>query len=74
VFRTCDDRPFALHNLDPFSGALVLSCGIVGDLHGSPVVASPLHKQHFVLDTGVTVEDETVVVATYAVRVQRGHR
>jgi nitrite reductase (NADH) small subunit len=72
VFRTHDDRLFALHNVDPFSGASVLSRGIVGDLAGTPVVASPLHKQHFALETGVAVEDESVVVATYPVRVVDG--
>lgn len=77
VFRThpsssSGDRLFALHNVDPFSGASVLSRGIVGDLGGTPVVASPLHKQHFALETGVAVEDPGVAVATYAVRVVDG--
>ena len=61
VFRTHDDRLFALHNVDPFSGASVLSRGIVGDLGGVPVVASPLHKQHFALESGAAIEDEPVV-------------
>ena len=72
VFRTHDDRLFALHNVDPFSGASVLSRGIVGDLGGVAVVASPLHKQHFALETGAALEDESVVVATYPVRVVNG--
>jgi nitrite reductase (NADH) small subunit len=72
VFRTHDDQLFALHNVDPFSGASVLSRGIVGDLAGTPVVASPLFKQHFALGTGVAVEDSTVAVATYPVQVVDG--
>lgn len=72
VFRLHDDRLFALHNVDPFSGASVLSRGIVGDVGGTPVVASPLHKQHFALETGVALEDEGVRVATYPVRVVNG--
>lgn len=72
VFRTHDDRLFALHNLDPFSGASVLSRGIVGDLQGTPVVASPLYKQHFALDSGVSVEDDSIVVAPYDIRVHNG--
>ncbi|MFC5062043.1 nitrite reductase small subunit NirD [Actinomycetospora atypica] len=72
VFRTHDDRLFALHNVDPFSGASVLSRGIVGDLGGVAVVASPLHKQHFALETGAALEDESAVVATYPVRVVNG--
>ena len=72
VFRTHDDRLFALHNVDPFSGASVLSRGIVGDLGGTPVVASPLHKQHVALESGVALEDSDVVVTTYPVRVVNG--
>ncbi|WP_018335178.1 nitrite reductase small subunit NirD [Actinomycetospora chiangmaiensis] len=72
VFRTHDDRLFALHNVDPFSRASVLSRGIVGDLGGTAVVASPLHKQHFALESGVALEDSDVVVATYPVRVVDG--
>ena len=72
VFRTHDDRVFALANLDPFSGAAVLSRGIVGDLAGVPVVASPMHKQHFDLRTGTCVEDPAVAVPTYPVLVSDG--
>ncbi|MCD2187150.1 nitrite reductase small subunit NirD [Actinomycetospora soli] len=72
VFRTHDDRLFALHNVDPFSHASVLSRGIVGDLGGTPVVASPLYKQHFALETGRALEDSGVGVATYPVRVVNG--
>ena len=36
------------------------------------MVASPLHKQHFALETGVAIEDADVAVATYAVRVVDG--
>ncbi|OLR90159.1 nitrite reductase small subunit NirD [Actinokineospora bangkokensis] len=72
VFRTHDDQVHALCNVDPFSGAAVLSRGIVGDLGGVPVVASPMHKQHFDLRTGACVEDASVVVATYPVRVRGG--
>ncbi|MGQ0837653.1 nitrite reductase small subunit NirD [Actinokineospora sp.] len=69
VFRTHDDEVYAVGNVDPFSGAAVLSRGIVGDLAGIPVVASPMHKQHFDLRTGVCLDDPAVSVATYPVRV-----
>lgn len=72
VFRTADDEVFALSNVDPFSRAAVLSRGIVGDLAGVPVVASPMHKQHFELRTGVCVDDPAVSVRTYPVRVEHG--
>ena len=38
------DGLFAIDNFDPFSGANVLSRGMVGDLGGEPMVASPMYK------------------------------
>ena len=52
VFRTHDGTLHALSNVDPFSGAAVLSRGIVGDRGGMPVVVSPIYKQAFDLRTG----------------------
>jgi assimilatory nitrate reductase catalytic subunit len=72
VFRLDDDRVYALGNLDPFSGANVLSRGIVGDLKGELVVASPIYKQHFSLVTGRCVEDGAVRVPVYPARVEHG--
>jgi nitrite reductase (NADH) small subunit len=59
---------FALDNYCPFSKANVISRGIVGDLQGKTVVASPLYKQHFELSSGQCLEDENVFLSTYAVR------
>jgi nitrite reductase (NADH) small subunit len=72
VFRAADDVLRAIGNIDPFSGAAVLARGIVGDLGGVPVVASPMHKQRFDLSTGVCVDDPAVAVPTYPVRVRGG--
>lgn len=63
---------FAVDNHDPMGKANVLSRGIVGDLCGQPVVASPLYKQHFNLMTGICVEDETVSIPVYPIRVENG--
>ena len=52
MFRLDDDSLYAIGNHDPFSRANVLSRGIVGDLKGEVVVASPVYKQHFSLATG----------------------
>ena len=65
-----DDRVFAVGNRDPFSGANVLSRGIVGDINGELVVASPVYKQHFSLLTGRCIEDETVSVPVYRALVE----
>ena len=59
------EQVFAIGNHDPFSAANVLSRGIVGDLNGELVVASPVYKQHFSLLTGRCIEDETVSVPVY---------
>ena len=72
IFRLDDDRVFALGNRDPYSRANVLSRGIVGDLKGELVVASPVYKQHFSLVTGRCIEDETVSVPVYGARIQGG--
>ncbi len=72
VFRTVADGFHGLSNIDPFSGAAVLSRGIVGDHGGVPVVASPVYKHRFDLRTGDCLDDETVSVRTYAVRVVDG--
>lgn len=63
---------YAINNYDPFGKANVLSRGLIGDINGQPVVASPLYKQHFNLQTGICLEDETVTIPTYAVRMENG--
>ncbi|HKA44406.1 MAG TPA: nitrite reductase small subunit NirD [Burkholderiales bacterium] len=70
VFRLEDDSVYAIDNHDPYSRANVLSRGIVGDLKGELVVASPVYKQHFSLVTGRCIEDETVSVPVYGASVQ----
>ena len=70
VFRLDDDSVYAIDNYDPFSRANVLSRGIVGDLKGEVVVASPVYKQHFSLKSGQCLEDPEVRVPVYAVRLE----
>jgi nitrite reductase (NADH) small subunit len=66
------DRVFALANFDPFSKAMVLSRGIVGDRNGIPKIASPIYKQSFDLRTGACLDDPTVTIPTYPVRLVDG--
>lgn len=63
---------YAINNYDPFGKANVLSRGLIGDINGQPIVASPLYKQHFNLQTGICLEDETITIPTYAVRMENG--
>lgn len=63
---------FALDNYDPFSEANVLSRGIIGSMDDDLVVASPVYKQHFKLETGECVEDNSMAVKAYPVSIQNG--
>jgi len=69
LFRTPEGKLHALANLDPFSGAMVLSRGIVGSRGDRATVASPLFKQVFDLETGECLDDPTVSVPVHGVRV-----
>ena len=69
VFYLPKETPsvYAIGNWDPIGKANVLSRGIVGDLNGKLVVASPLYKQHFDLITGECLEDPEVSVPSYQI-------
>lgn len=69
VFLDRSGRTYAIDNQDPFTGAAVLSRGLLGTSEGRPFVASPLLKQRFDLETGRCLDDEDVTVAAYPVRV-----
>jgi nitrite reductase (NADH) small subunit len=72
LFRTYDGTVYALGNHDPFSGANVLSRGIVGSRGDVPTVASPMFKQVFDLRTGDCLDDPDVAVPVYPVQVVDG--
>lgn len=59
---------YAISNYDPIGKANVLSRGILGDIKGQTVVASPLYKQHFNLETGRCLENEETCVSVFPVR------
>ena len=64
---------YAIGNWDPIGKANVLARGIVGDIDGRLVVASPLYKQHFDLLTGECLEDDEVSVPTFQVTLVADH-
>lgn len=72
VFRLQGEQYFAIDNVDPKSGASVLSRGLVGNLGERLVVASPLYKNHFDLRTGECLETPEHSVRAHAVRVDQG--
>lgn len=67
IFRTADDRVFALDDRCPHRGG-PLSEGIV---HGTQVTC-PLHAWVFDMETGMAQGADSGLVATYPVRVQDG--
>jgi len=58
LFLTHENRVFAVSNLDPYSGAHVISRGIVGTKQDAPTVASPMYKQVFDLRTGMCLDTQ----------------
>ncbi|GAA6171273.1 nitrite reductase small subunit NirD [Colwellia sp. KU-HH00111] len=68
VSATGEDEFYAIDNYCPFSHSNTISRGLTGSIANKTVVASPLYKQHFDLTTGICIEDETVSVTTYPVR------
>lgn len=72
IFRTHDDRVYALGNHDPFTNASVIARGIVGMRGEIPFVASPIHKHAFDLRSGRCLDDAHVTIPAYAVRVVDG--
>ena len=58
LFLLPDGTVRAVDNFDPFSGANVISRGIVGTRGESATVASPLHKQVFDLATGQCLDSQ----------------
>lgn len=69
LFRLDDGALHAVSNIDPFSGAAVMSRGIVGDRAGRACVQSPIKKQAFALEDGVCLDDPDVSVPVYRTRI-----
>ena len=71
IFRVAPgDELLAISNYDPFSKAFVLSRGIVGSKGDVVKVASPVYKQNFDLRTGRCLDDPSVQLRTYPVKVE----
>lgn len=56
LVRAVDDVVHAVDQRDPFSGAHVMSRGIVGSRGDAATIASPMHKQVFDLATGACLD------------------
>lgn len=76
LFLLADASVHAVSNLDPYSGAHVMSRGIVGSRGEAATLASPMHKQVFDLRTGECLETqgrEPASLRVWSVTVVDGH-
>ncbi|MFW1806765.1 nitrite reductase small subunit NirD [Acinetobacter ursingii] len=67
-----EKRIYALSNKDPFSQANVMCRGIIGDIQGERVIASPIYKQHFSLATGRCLEDKDQKLLVFPTKIENG--
>jgi nitrite reductase (NADH) small subunit len=75
LFLLHDGSIHAVQQRDPYSGAYVMSRGIVGSRGDAPTVASPMFKQVFDLRTGTcldTLGKERHDLRTWPVAVEQG--
>ncbi|WP_149087030.1 nitrite reductase small subunit NirD [Pseudomonas prosekii] len=63
---------YAIDNHDPQSGANVIGRGLIGNIKGDLVVASPIYKQHFRLEDGSCLEYPQQRLRVWPVRLQGG--
>lgn len=62
---------YALSNWDPFGKANVLYRGLLGSVNGAEVIIAPLYKQRYSLETGQCLEDDSIKLTVYPVRIEQ---
>ncbi|MDR9750269.1 nitrite reductase small subunit NirD [Pseudomonas sp. SZMC_28357] len=63
---------YAVDNRDPQSGVNVIGRGLIGNIKGELVIASPLYKQHFRLEDGSCLEYPQQQLRVWPVRLRGG--
>ena len=72
LFRMGEHEVYVLGNHDPFARTGMLARGIVGRRDDVPIVGSPAHRHSFDLRDGRCLDDPSVHVPTYQVRIVDG--
>ena len=72
IVRTQGGFLAAVSNFDPFSKAFVMARGHVADRGGILKISSPIYQQSFSLETGECLEDRSVRLAVFPVRLVDG--
>lgn len=70
VYRMPEGRWYACNNECPHEKQMVLARGLTGDKKGEPIVACPMHKRVFSLETGNCLGDAKYSVTTYPVEIE----
>ncbi|PKG96739.1 nitrite reductase small subunit NirD [Paraglaciecola sp. MB-3u-78] len=65
------EQIFAVSNWDPIGKANVLYRGLVGSVENVKVIISPLYKQRYCLESGQCLDDETIKLLVYPVRIEQ---
>ena len=65
-----ENKWYACQNVCPHKLEMVLSRGMIGDDHGKPKVACPLHKKTFSLENGENLNGDMDAIATYPVKIE----
>ncbi|HEY7313529.1 MAG TPA: nitrite reductase small subunit NirD, partial [Gemmataceae bacterium] len=61
---------YATQNMCPHRREFVLSRGMIGDQHGKPKVACPVHKKTYSLETGACLSGEDYSVRVFPVKLE----
>jgi NAD(P)H-dependent nitrite reductase small subunit len=61
---------YATQNMCPHRREFVLARGMIGDQHGKPKVACPVHKKTFSLQTGECLSGEEYAVRVFPVKIE----
>ena len=72
IVRTRGGFLAALSNFDPFSKAFVIARGTVDERAGKAHIASPIYRQSFCLETGECLDDDSIQLAVFPIRVSGG--
>ncbi|MCG2620492.1 nitrite reductase small subunit NirD [Arthrobacter sp. I2-34] len=72
LFRISDSEVYAVDQRDPATGAYVMARGIVGSSGPRATIASPLHKEVYLLETGECLAGPEHYLPAYPVRIEDG--
>lgn len=66
-----DEKIYAVSNWDPVGKANVLYRGLTGSVDETEVVISPLYKQRYCLESGQCLDDDSIKLTVYPVRIEQ---